>query len=673
MFVQEDRLNECDHLTFLIGTYTFESKGIMEGEMAKATKLLFLIALSVFFLTQSVECTQDQSTAILNNSEWSVVTLVAYDSGKKEIARGRAVIVSRDGYVLTNYHLICQANSAKVEIPKQTKTIKKVEWETVFTPSGDMEQDTGTKKKKLKAKEVDVEGIVAADKAMNFALLKIKGTGHPFAPITTSDQFNIGDKSLIVIDAESIAEGSITNVGNFWGAKKIAQISITFPEDMTGSPIFNPEGELTGVAFSFGEVSNLVFPASYAIPLTENKKATKLSNYKHENYFATPEGLYIKGMAYALAENYVNALGLIEESVRLKPNNPEALSQLGHVYSKMNRYENAVDAYTKSLNLDPDNYLASYGLGIAYIRLRKFQEALAPLQQCTQTNPEFPDAFYNLGLAYQSLDQLENAAQAFEEFVKINPGPAWTGLNQLGSIYMKLEQYDKAIAAFEEVIKTNSQDLKANYSLAYAYDMSNQFEKAAPLYRKLIELNPKDAKSYYSMLFRLYDKAGDYENAVSVSQEIVDQAPEDAQNHYNLGYAYLKKEDLENALAAFQKALELNPNLDVAYSQIGFVHFKMKHYQQAIDALNKYTEIRPDNPDAFYLLGTSYLQLKKYEQAIRPLEKCIELKEDHAYAHYNLGITYYVLKDKFSANMKVDVLQRLNPELAAKLRNIISR
>jgi tetratricopeptide (TPR) repeat protein len=653
--------------------YTFELLGIMEGEMAKATKLFFLMTLSLFVLTLSIESTQDDSAAILNNSEWSVVTLMAYDAGKKEIARGKAVIVSPDGYILTNYHLICQANSAKVEIPKKTKNIKKVEWENVFAPSVDMERDTEIKKKKPKGKQVDVEGIAAVDKALNFALLKIKGAGHPSAPISTSDQFNIGDKSLVVIDAESISEGSITNVGDLSGTKKIVQISISFPEDMTGSPIFNSEGELTGVAFSFGEVSNLVFPASYAIPLTENKKVTSLSKYEHENYFATPEGLYVKGLSYALVDNYANALGLIEESVRLQPNNPEALSQLGHVYSKMNQYDKAVDAYTKSLNLDPDNYQTSYGLGIAYVRLRKFQEAIVPLQQCTQTNPEFPDGFYSLGLAYQSLNQLENAAQAFEEFVKINPGPAWTGLNQLGSIYMKLEQYDKAIAAFEEVVNTNSQDLKANYSLAYAYDMSNQYDKAAPLYRKLIELNPKDAKSYKNMLFRLYDKAGDYANAIIVSQEIVDENPEDSQNHYNLGYAYLKKEDLQNALAAFRKALELNPNFDVAYSQIGFVHFKLKQYQEAIDALNQYTAIRPDNPDAFYLMGTSYLQLKRYEQAIAPLEKCIELKEDHAYAHYNLGITYYILKDKFSANMKVDILQRLNPELAMKLRNIISR
>lgn len=654
-------------------TGTLELKGIMEGEMARAIRVLIFVALWVCGAALFLQPQEEDASAILNNSDLAVVTLVVYDSEKREIARGKGVIVSSEGYVLTNYHLVCQGNSAKAEIPKRTKSIKKVEWENVFAPSVDMERDSADKKKTPKGKEEDVEGIAAVDKNMNFALIKIKGSGYPVAPIASSDQFSIGTKGLIVIDAESISEGSITNINELSGTKKIAQISITFPEDMSGSPIFNEEGQLTGVAFSFGEVSNLVFPASYAIPLIENKKVTPFSKFEHENYFATPHGLYIKGLAYSLAENYMNAVGLIEESVRLHPNNPESLSQLGYVYSKMNQYEKAAEAYTQSLNLDPDNYLTSYGLGIAYIRLRNFQDAISPLQQCTQTKPDFPDGYYNLGLAYQSLDQLENAAQAFEEFVRINPGPAWTGLNQLGSIYMKLERYDKAIEAFEEVVKTNSQDLKANYSLAYAYEMSDQYAKAAPLYRKLIQLNPKDAKSYFNMLFRLYDKAGDYDNAISVSQEIVDQSPEDAQNHYNLGYAYLKNENLENALSAFQKALEIDPNFAVAHSQIGFVHFKLKQYQAAINALSTYTEMNPDNPDVYYLIGTSYLQLRKYEQALKPLEKCIELNSDHAYAHYNLGIAYYVLKDRFSANMKVDVLQRLNPELAVKLRDIINK
>ncbi|MBN1222941.1 MAG: tetratricopeptide repeat protein [Candidatus Aminicenantes bacterium] len=638
----------------------------------KKTTRIFLWLFICFLTTASFSSALQEEAEALNESDKAVVTLVAYDANNKEVATGKAVLISADGYALTSYHLICQAESAEVEIPKVKTARTKVDWESVFSPTASA-QDAENKKQKSKGKRVEVLGIVAVDKNLDLALLKIKGQGHPSAPLCLEDKLVIGSKNIVVADEDSVADTSITGIVPLTKTQRIAQCNITIPPEMSGSPLFNSAGEVTGIACSAGEIRNLIFPASYAQHLMQSKQVTPLDKIEHENYFATPEGLYLKGLAYALMENNANAIGLIQESLRLKPGNPDALAQMGSLYSKMRQYDKASEYYTQALGVDPDNFRTAYELGVSYIKLNKPDQAVAPLEQSTQKNPDFPDAYYNLGLAYQSLDQLENAARAFEEFVKINPGPAWTGLNQLGSIYMELNQYEKAVTAFEEVIKTNPDDLKAHYNMALAHDNLRNYDQAAVHYRKLIELNPKDSGSYYNFLFRLYDKAGDFENAILVSQEIIDLAPDNPQNHYNSGYAYLKKEDYANALSAFQKALELNPGFDLAYFQIGFVHFKQQKYAEAIDALTKFTELKPDNPDAFYLLGTSHLQLKQYEKALQPLVKCTELKEDHAYAHYNLGIAYYVLKDRYSANMKIDLLQKLNPELAEKLRQVISR
>jgi len=631
------------------------------------------IVIFIAGLTQISSAAQDDEASILNDSDKAVVSLIVYDAGNKETGRGKAVIISPDGLVLTNYHLVSQAKSAKIEIFKEAQVTKKVDWESAVSPSAADDAEAGQKKKKPKVKTVDVIGITAVDHNLNFAVLKIKGNDHPSVPISTVDKLEIGEQMLIVVDDESAAEASITGIINLSSAQIIAQSSIRFPAEWSGSPLFNSSGELTGIVLSTGDIGNLIIPASYARSLLESKQTTSLSDQEDKNYFASAEGLYLKGLGYAILENHTNAIGLFQESLRLRPDNPDALAQMGLVYGKLRQHDKAVEVFTQAMSADPNNYQVSFGLGQAYIKLNKPEQAIAPLEQCAKTNPNFPDAFYNLGLAYQSVGQLENAARSFEQFVKINPGPAWTGLNQLGSIYMELNQYDKAIGAFQEVVKDNPQDLKAHYNLAQAHDNMRQYDQAATHYRKLIELNPKDAGSYYNLLFRLYNKAEDYGNAVQVSQEILSQAPDDPQNHYNLGYVYLKQEDLPNALASFQKALELKPDFDLAYSQIGYVHFKQKNYAEAVDALTKFTEITPDNPDAFYLLGTSYLQLKRYERALKPLEKCVELKEDHAYAHYNLGIAYYVLKDRYSANMKVELLQKLNPELAEKLRQIVSK
>lgn len=649
-----------------------EGKGIEEGSMAKKSIVCIGAIILMACLTPTAYATQDDDTSLLNDSDKAVVTLIVYDSSKKEAGRGKAVIVSPKGLVLTNYHLVSEAKSAKIEILKEAHVVKKVDWESIIAPSAG-DEDADKNKKKPKLKTVDVMGITAVDRDLNFAVLKIKGTGYPAAPISTADTFEIGEKSMIVVDDESAAEASITGIIDFSSSRIIGQSSIKFPPEWSGSPLFNSSGELIGLALSSGDISNMIFPASYAESLLESKQTTSLSKHEDKNYFATAEGLYLKGLGYAMQENHTNAIGLFRESLRLKPNNPDALAQMGSLHSRLRQYDQAVEVFTQAMNSDPNNYRVAFGLGLAHIKLNKPEQAIASLEQCTRINPNFPDAFYNLGLAFQSVGQLENAARAYEQFVEINPGPAWTGLNQLGSIYMQLNQYDKAIGAFQKVVNDNPQDLKAHYNLAQAHDNLRQYSQAATHYRKLIELNPKDAASYYNLLFRLYTKAEDYTNAIQVSQEILNKAPDNAQNHYNLGYAYLKQEDLPNALAAFQKALELKPDFDLAFSQIGYVYFKQKKYAEAAEALTKFTELKPDNPDAFYLLGTSYLQLKRYERSLAPLEKCVELKEDHAYAHYNLGIAYYVLKDRYSANMKVDVLQKLNPELAEKLRNIVNK
>jgi len=103
--------------------------------------------LSVCLLVSSTPAGTHQEEAALPNEEGkAVVTLTALDEDKKEVGTGKAVVVSADGYVLTSYHLICQAESAEIEIPKVESAKKKVDWESVFSPSSFV-KETEIKKK----------------------------------------------------------------------------------------------------------------------------------------------------------------------------------------------------------------------------------------------------------------------------------------------------------------------------------------------------------------------------------------------------------------------------------------------------------------------------------------------------------------------------------------------
>jgi len=639
--------------------------------MGKNTKTLFSVFIFLSILFNAMAYTpQEELNEVLKKCNQAVVSIIVYDSNKKEITQGKGVILSSDGFVLTNYHIICQAHSAKVRLAETKKIRKKVEWENVFYPGYQRES---LQKKKAKGKWIDVEGVVSFEKILDFALIKIAKKGYPYTQLAKSDELEIGDKAIIVVDDDTISEGTITGLNDLIETKKVFQINLPFSPGMSGSPLFNTKGEVIGIASYITENSNLIFPGFYAFPLIKEEKATPLSKFAHEDYFTTSEGLYLKGMACSIMKDYNKSLSLLEESIRINPKNSYAHSHMGFLLSKLNRYERAVDAYNEAVKLNPNDYKAFFGLGIAHIRLNDYQRAIDPLTQCTALNPNFPDAFYNLGLTYESLGELEKAVNAYQEYIKINHGPAWIGLNQLGSVYVKLAQYDKAVTVFQEVLKSNPSDLKATYNLAFAYDMSGQYDLAVPLYRKLINLNPKEAKAYYSLLFRLHDKAGQYEKAVEVGQEIILQSPDNPNDHYNLGIIYYKMKDYEKALETYRHALSLNQNFEPAYYNIGLVHFKQEKYAEAIEAFTKFVQLKPNQPDAYYNIGAGYLQIKKYEEAIEPLQRAIELKPDYALAHYNLGIAYYVVGDRFSANEEYKTLRSLDPNLAEKLQKIIKK
>ncbi|MFW6160983.1 MAG: tetratricopeptide repeat protein [Acidobacteriota bacterium] len=633
--------------------------------------VIFLILYSgIGFFSFSQEVVSDA----LKERGKSVVTLSFLDEKQNELYQGKGLIVSSDGLVLTNYHLVCQSSSAKALVSEETIR-QKIEWDNVFYPGYQRTQEKTGKPagRKSKGKWVDVKGLAGVDRDYNLALLRIDKKKLNSAPLSQSLSFGVGDKVLIVSEAESLSESSLTSLQELSKGITAARLSHSLPQEMSGSPLFNDNGEAIGIVACFGEKETVVIPAACASSLLESQDLLSLNKLEPENYLASSEGLYLKGVTCLLQGNDQEALTCFQEAARINPNHSRAWCAAGSTSFNLKNFTEAKSALQRSVETDPQNDQAYYWLGLTCLRLNQPQEAAQSLIQATQLNPENPDAFYNLGIAFEETGQLSDAAQAYERFVAINPGPAWTGLNQLGSVYMEMGQFEKAIGVFDKVIQNNPQDLKATYNLAAAYDNSGNFPQAAELYQRLIQLNPNDSLSYLSLLFRLYHKAEDFPKAIEVCHELIQLNPQNPQNHYNLGITHFRMEEYDQALQAFEEAVRFNPQFDLAYYNTGLVHFKRKKYAEAAEAFEKFCLINPESPDAYYNLGAAYMQLKKYDEALEPFQKAISIKPDYDLAHYNLGLAYYALGDRYSANIEYKTLLELNPELAGRLAKIIRK
>jgi len=629
----------------------------------------FVLFIILIFLINGVFLIAQEIPQVIKESSKAVVNIIFYNQKNKESHRGKGVIISENGLVLTNYHLLQNSKSAQVELVER-KELKRVDWVNVFHPSYSRVEKA--KKKRVKVKKYKVDGFLGFNREFDLAILKLKTSDKmPFASIAKSTNIGVGDKVLFVVDEETISEGAITNIRELSNERKIFQSNLPVYEEMSGNPIFNSNGEIVGIATYVIEKANLIIPATYANELLKNQKIQTLSKIPKDDFFTSSEGFYLKGLAYLLIEKFSEAVQAFEQSINIKRENSDAFFQLGFLYSKIGDNEKALNAYKEACQINPNNYRAFFGVGKVYLKQNRFNEAIPPLTECVRIKPDFPDAYYNLALCYEEIGQLTTAAETYKKFIEINPGPAWTAYSKLGEVYIKLQQYDKAVSAFEEVIKSTPNDIRANYNLAYAYDMCGETEKAIEIYKKLINLTPDQAETYYNRIFRVYDKKGDFNKALEIGMELVNKYPDKAIYYYYVGIEHFKLGNNEKALEFFNKTIELDPNNASAYYNSGLVYFRLKKFDSAAEVFERFLELQPNNADACYNLGSAYLQLKKYEKALKPLQKAVELRPDFALAHYNLAITYYLLKDQLSANEEYKILTSLDPNLAAKLKKII--
>ncbi|MCX6133967.1 MAG: trypsin-like peptidase domain-containing protein [Ignavibacteriales bacterium] len=169
---------------------------------------------------------------------------------------GSGVIISPDGYIVTNYHV---AGNAK-EI-------------TVTFVGG----------KKLKAK------LVGADPVSDIALLKVEGTDLAFANLGTSDDIVIGEWAIAlgnpfglfeINDKPTVTVGVISSVGMNLGRQGNAVYRDMIETDAainggnSGGPLVNSNGDVVGIntLIFTGGVSQAFVGYGFAIPVNKVKK-----------------------------------------------------------------------------------------------------------------------------------------------------------------------------------------------------------------------------------------------------------------------------------------------------------------------------------------------------------------------------------------------------------------
>lgn len=257
------------------------------------------------------------------------------------------------------------------------------------------------------------------------------------------------------------------------------------------------------------------------------------------------------------------AAALVQESIRLYPDNPEAHNNLGVAYQRMGRLADAEKEHREAMRLLP-TYAEPYNnLGIVAEQQGRLDEAVGYYTTALRLQPREgnrAEVHYSLGSALRKLGRIDEAVTQYREATRVKPGFA-EAHNNLGTVLVSAGRLDEALTEFSETIRLKPNEALPHVNMADALRRLNRRDEAIASLRTAIALQPDLAFAHYS-LGNLLNETGQLEAAVREYQEALRYEPEaSAHGIYNdLGVALALSGRRQEAIAAFDRALAIKPD-----------------------------------------------------------------------------------------------------------------
>jgi Tfp pilus assembly protein PilF len=158
--------------------------------------------------------------------------------------------------------------------------------------------------------------------------------------------------------------------------------------------------------------AGMVVMASLSLP---NWFGVKLPSFARDYLF--------RSIAWYEKGRFPEALGDIDRSLELDPNDVTALHHRGNVLLALNRLEEARQEFERTLKINSDDAAVWNNYGVALDGLGHTNEALAAYRRATECHPPSKSAFFGLAFDQIRANRLDEAAATLDQFEKQEPPP----------------------------------------------------------------------------------------------------------------------------------------------------------------------------------------------------------------------------------------------------------
>ena len=204
--------------------------------------------------------------------------------------------------------------------------------------------------------------------------------------------------------------------------------------------------------------------ADHAQALTLTRTDTSVAGAAKD---AKADDLFDAAQAAVRAENYSNAIELLQRGLALEPEHKYGWDALAETYLNAGDFDKALESYQHQLKVNPYDDLANNGLGQVYSLQHRYDEALKAYQAQIEINPLDKNAHVAIGQVYIVREDYKSAVPELERAVSITP-QSTVAHYLLGNAYLNTGETEKAIAAFDAALKIDSNNPMTWNDIAYA-------------------------------------------------------------------------------------------------------------------------------------------------------------------------------------------------------------
>ena len=212
----------------------------------------------------------------------------------------------------------------------------------------------------------------------------------------------------------------------------------------------------------------------------------------------TAEKYYNDSIEEFNKNNFQVAIELINQSLKIFPDQVDYLIILGLSHYALNHLKLAQSSFLKALSIDKTNAGIYFNLGLVSFAEKKYDDACIYFSQSTQLQADFPESCFYLARSYKMLKKTDQAIHYYQKTISIKPDFSHAYLN-LAILYHDIDENQLALDYCVKAAEIDPRSKTIRYNYANLLKKYGFIEKAIHEYQMAISIDQHFYEAYYNL------------------------------------------------------------------------------------------------------------------------------------------------------------------------------